>query len=1723
MISMSPLKRHIAVTAMVMFALVMSVFIMAEEIDAEEEGISIMWAEYLPDEGKVSFSGTSSSDYVNVMVVGTGFESQVKPCQVKDGSFSGAFAIGDVEPGSYRLVVKSSEADKTLEFEVVGTPIVINSVTFDSSDARVTVMGKLYSTDISVLILDAPGNQNYNARIWIDNDNSFVSYFYLGRLTEGGTYQIKTDASGPIIAERTYTDSTSDIEETVDSNVLRDNGSTLVRFTGEVEQYKIPSSVTKILDGAFKNCSIGTFILDRDVQWEIKKYDGMIYPFQRSNLSNLVIKEGVTVIPNYLFAKTDISSVELPSSVTTVGTKSFYDCDSMVSLTVRDNNCLTYLGDYSFSHSSGLMTVSFGSSADGYKCDLGMAAFLYSSNVRNVILHDDFYLRSIGALCFTKQLKVSGSTGIDPIYAINFNSTKGITIPKEVEEIGNLAFSATKSDSTIVPDIAPNLEPVIGTYVYYSDGYVTYGGIRSLIGDNLEIIFEYGSQVTSIGIAAFGGYQDVTLIDLSECTKLTVIQKSAFGGCLKNGILRLPPNIEELYLSFENSTGHLEGQLPDSLRICDNALGTISGVMAVGEHSALEYWSDDKYGAITELDLAGAGNLTYVSTGCEKVILPAGVYEGNINVGKLKDKTIGPVVEEDTITITEMTSFLNWNMLSTKTIICACDNQYFKAEQGAVYFENNGVCKLLQIEESDSFILKSNTEVRQGIIGQALMDLTLGSGSKLDSGSLSSCDSLQTLKIIGSVDVMMLESALEGINAWPTIIVSCNASDSDIVKLSMFGQVLYYTEIDGCIVNLPATFEDDILHYETSSSKTLIVDKVLDGMLVTSSGATVSLSGQVLVLRELQSECYIWFVSISELSDTITITLNADGGSFGDQGTSDLIIRSGTTVSSIAKIPTKNLHEFKGWGLVPNGARLSDDHVLSDGDELYALWESRGPKIIVDTEAAIVYSGGSKFDYAVIESGSSITLTVEPKDGYELFNWVVNGVIKGSATQSLTYDSISEDLTISLTFRYYSSSSGLNGISNRYLPTIDESDDLVMVSELGGVINGSMSIWEGPASVPLVVDNRIYFRAGPWLYAAESDTGHIIASVASEEAKSYYHQLGYGGGVIIDYKTSKVYDLDLNQLFVLPVKVTGVEYYNGLFYTSGADVYVFTAMDDDPNSIAEEKTMNFIGHINNVYTSYGFSKSVFVDHYMYRVIVDGKERGIAAMDLETGIVQSRYLESIRSMFLDDAWISYHDGCVYLPGYVSGLFGEVATEGYDTLAFIHVDGLNFGVEEHWTFDGKTSWPSEMLFYGDKAYICVSGSLYCFDIIDGKISGNPRSIYGINHGHGSMVMEVGYEENGEDVLYFYFIPYQSVTNGGMTIVEERNGEFSMHVVYGLPKNYNSQAVRADLDGRMIWYNDSGHIYNYTTPEKNVYYFFIEDGEHAQWYEAHGRNAAEALRSLGSDIISLDDYKRVTSVFGKAVDKPTIKALQQNKPSKVESNLMSYSWIILNDLYDRSYDTCHYYRIIASGNGNSTFSYLDDDGTVSTYTFQNNIGDGRKVLGKMLVPGNDCAKIRFFDGDTELTDLAMIYSKSAGASWNLPSMIRNGTDVVWTTSSGDAVTSLVQATAGKTDIALYGTWPVSSADLSKDVTVSMEGNVKTVTVALSEQEGTVYLKSVVRDGSGFTEETYELKESESWTKTMTVSEGTEGMLLYLVRSSEQSFADSIGCALLTEGAGL
>lgn len=402
-----------------------------------------------------------------------------------------------------------------------------------------------------------------------------------------------------------------------------------------------------------------------------------------------------------------------------------------------------------------------------------------------------------------------------------------------------------------------------------------------------------------------------------------------------------------------------------------------------------------------------------------------------------------------------------------------------------------------------------------------------------------------------------------------------------------------------------------------------------------------------------------------------------------------------------------------------------------------------------------------------------------------------------------------------------------------------------------------------------------------------------------------------------------------------------------------------------------------------------------------------------------GKSSSIVLKGISSMYLDDGWISYHNGVLYLPGYTVGLFGAIATSGNSALSYVKVNGLQFGDQGSYVFDQTRSFVSQFVVSDGYGYVNAGEILYVFKMnSDGTPSSSPVTSCLSTMSHGSITLEKSYstEDNGYQT-YVYLIPYYTGSNEIIVLSgHEVEGGYEMTRVESnnFLKNYNSQAIRADNEGRMTWYNDSGQIYSYTIPEKNRFFFFIDDGSNAIWYESYGASAAKALESLGSDVVTLSKSSSLLTVNGSEVDDSwSIYYLKRTIPDVLLSMGASGSeksnWVEIDNLYDRSLNVYHYYLITsvdipAAGAG---YSYISGKST-GTYSFADNVGD-RSIVGKKMVKGTEnVVTIRFYDGGDEIEDSALIGIIGNDVNGTFPMVYRQGYSSQWVESGTENVVS-------------------------------------------------------------------------------------------------------------------
>jgi len=159
-----------------------------------------------------------------------------------------------------------------------------------------------------------------------------------------------------------------------------------------------------------------------------------------SGLTSITIPTSVTSIGDIAFAYcSGLTSVTIPSSVISIGDYAFYDCSGLTSVTIPTS--ITSIGSNVFSECSGLTSVTIPTSVTS----IGYEAFEYCTGLTSVTISTS--VTSIGDWAFEKCRGLTSviiPSSVISIGAAAFCYCSGltsVTIPTSVTSIGYCAFS----------------------------------------------------------------------------------------------------------------------------------------------------------------------------------------------------------------------------------------------------------------------------------------------------------------------------------------------------------------------------------------------------------------------------------------------------------------------------------------------------------------------------------------------------------------------------------------------------------------------------------------------------------------------------------------------------------------------------------------------------------------------------------------------------------------------------------------------------------------------------------------------------------------------------------------------------------------------------------------------------------------------------------------------------------------------------------------------------------------------------------------------------------------------------------------------------------------------------------------------------------------------------------------------------------------------------------
>lgn len=394
----------------------------------------------------------------------------------------------------------------------------------------------------------------------------------------------------------------------------------------------IPESVTSIGSDAFRDTpwfenQTEEFVV---VNGMLMEYNGtdvdVVIPdnvtsigtaFEGTNIESVTIPASVTSISDYAFAFCDsLKSVSLPSTVTEIGEGAFMGCQSLTQIALP--KALTTIGARAFMD-SGLTTVNIPAGVT----QIGEAAFSYTpwaSSQGSFVIVNGILIAYNPSGSAEKYVTIPNSVTAIGDGAFQFSSDiVGVTIPSTVTKIGARAFMLCQSlESVTVPDSVTS----IGVGAFQLCGSLKSVTLPASVSRVSDLAFANCEELqsvsmpgaTTIGSAAFMGCASLASISIpktvtaieyeafSYCshlasveipTSVTSIGYSAFEGCSALGEITIPSSVTEVeYGSFMSCTNLAAVSIPKSVSsIADRGFYNCSSIADVYYSSTEADWN----------------------------------------------------------------------------------------------------------------------------------------------------------------------------------------------------------------------------------------------------------------------------------------------------------------------------------------------------------------------------------------------------------------------------------------------------------------------------------------------------------------------------------------------------------------------------------------------------------------------------------------------------------------------------------------------------------------------------------------------------------------------------------------------------------------------------------------------------------------------------------------------------------------------------------------------------------------------------------------------------------------------------------------------------------------------------------------------------------------------------------------------------------------------------
>lgn len=432
-----------------------------------------------------------------------------------------------------------------------------------------------------------------------------------------------------------------------------------------LEYITIPDSATSVGVGAFADCNEKIF----EVEDGIKYIGKWIIECDERVVRNINIKDGCLGIAYGAFSTCGyfISSITIPSSVTSIGDYAFSHCSDLTSITIPDS--VTSIGSNAFSNCNGLTSITVEQGNSKYhsagNCIIETASKTLVVGCKNSVIPDDGSVTSIGSYAFYGCSGLTNINILDSIISIGkeaFAGCSGLTsinIPNSIISIGEKAFvgcsklqsiagmPSGKSYYVINNSLVDRMNKTVivgcGTSTIPNDGSVTNIGEKAFYNCSGLISIIIPKNIVNIGKQAFASCTDLISITVEQGNTayhsannclIETASKTLIAGC-KNSIIPDDGSVTSIGRgAFYGCRDLTSIFVPDSvIRIgslaffnCNNAVSIVIGnrVIIIG-NGAFSHCSDLKYIAIPDC-VTRIGAWTFIGcSGLKSITIPDSV------------------------------------------------------------------------------------------------------------------------------------------------------------------------------------------------------------------------------------------------------------------------------------------------------------------------------------------------------------------------------------------------------------------------------------------------------------------------------------------------------------------------------------------------------------------------------------------------------------------------------------------------------------------------------------------------------------------------------------------------------------------------------------------------------------------------------------------------------------------------------------------------------------------------------------------------------------------------------------------------------------------------------------------------------------------------------------------------------------------------------------------